>query len=134
MDRICLFCKKAISGRSDKKFCDHYCRNGFNNSVVSDFEKLIKETNRILRKNRTILKTASPHGKTTVRKEYLDIAGFNFEYFTFIFAAKNGSNYRFCYDYGYLALDNERILIVNWQNYMSKLPVSNFTKQKFKEN
>jgi hypothetical protein len=29
--KTCLFCEKPVKGRSDKKFCDDYCRAAYNN-------------------------------------------------------------------------------------------------------
>lgn len=52
----CLDCKKAISGRSDKRFCDDSCRNSYNYKQNSDQTNLIRKINHTLRKNRRILK------------------------------------------------------------------------------
>lgn len=120
----CLHCNANITGRADKKFCDAFCRNSYNNKNLADHEKMMKQINSIIRKNRTILKTASPLGKTTLRKEYLDMQGFDFRYFSNIFRTNSGNIYRFCYDYGYTPVDKEKILIVNWQPYMKRPPSS----------
>ena len=69
----CLNCGKELKGRLDKKFCDAYCRNTYNNKTVRENEKTIKQINSILRRNRTILKNINPRGMTTVREEYLKI-------------------------------------------------------------
>lgn len=118
----CLHCNKPIeSGRADKKFCDHYCRNAFNNKNTKESEKVIKTINHILRKNRAILRKINPQGLSTVRYEYLELLGFNFKYFTHNYYAKNGNTYCFCYEYGYTILKNElekKVMIVNHQNYM----------------
>lgn len=119
---VCLNCEKTIEkGRSDKKFCDHYCRNAFNNRQSRDAEKTIKTINQILRKNRMILRKINPQGKSTVRHDYLELLDFNFKYFTHKYEAKNGNVYWFCYEYGYMISPDEpgKIVIVNWQNYMA---------------
>lgn len=118
----CIHCKKPIeAGRKDKKFCDHYCRNAYNNQYIRDSEKVIKTINQILRKNRSILKTINPQGLTSIRKEYLLFSGFNFKYFTHKYEAQNGNVYWFCYEYGYCYMpDPEKIMIVNRQDYMDK--------------
>lgn len=118
--RKCLSCGKKIIGRSDKKFCDALCRNDYNNLIKRDSEKLIIKTNSILRKNRTILKQFNPEGKTTIRTEYLHKLGFDFRYFTHTFTSKKNNEYHFCYEYGYLNIDDEKTLIVNWQPYMEQ--------------
>ena len=64
----CKQCGKNITGRLDKKFCDDYCRNTYNNQNKRDDELLIQGINRIIRKNRRILKTLCPVGKAAVRR------------------------------------------------------------------
>ena len=91
-------------------------------SDSSEHEKMIKKTNSIIRKNRTILKTASPLGKTTLRKEYLDMQGFDFRFFSSIFRTSSGNIYRLCYDYGYTNVADNKILIINYQSYMKRKP------------
>ena len=114
----CKNCNETIIGRSDKMFCDDQCRNTFNNKIKRRHEKLILDINKTLRKNRRILQQFNPEGKTTIRTEYLEKLDFYFRYFTHIFITKNKNEYRFCYEYGYLKLDDEKTLIVNWQPYM----------------
>jgi len=77
-----------------------------------------QELNKTLRRNRKILKQFNPEGKTTIRTEYLKRLDFDFRYFTHTFTTKNNNEYRFCYEYGYLKIDEEKTLIVNWQPYM----------------
>lgn len=119
MDNICLYCGNQLKGRNDKRFCDHQCRNAWHNSNQNRSEAYIKGINKILRKNRAILRYASPEGKTTVRKDFLLDLGFNFNYITNTYQTKNKNTYNFCYDYGYLKLEDEKVLIVKWQNYMN---------------
>ncbi|AKQ45040.1 hypothetical protein TH63_04370 [Rufibacter radiotolerans] len=117
----CGHCQASIIGRADKRFCSSQCRTGFANAhrLSDQGELLIKEVNMVLRHNRQLLKKASPHGKTTVRRQVLELAGFNFRYFTHVYRTKQGNTYHFCYDYGYLLLPQEdKVLIVNWQQYM----------------
>lgn len=118
MSQKCKNCNELIVGRSDKKFCDDQCRNGYNNKIKRQHEKLILDINKILRRNRKILQQFNPEGKTTIRTEYLKKLGFDFRYFTHFYTTKNSNDYRFCYEYGYLNLDEEKTLIVNWQPYM----------------
>jgi hypothetical protein len=81
-------------------------------------ERLLLDLNRILRKNRSILKMMSPSGKTTTRQEYLVLQGFDFRYHTHQYQTRKGNTYTFCYDFGYLLLAEGKVLIVNWQPYM----------------
>ena len=121
MKNRCLHCNDEFVGRTDKKFCCDQCRNSYNNQVKRDHERYILEINRALRKNRMILKQFNPEGKTTIRKEYLTKMGFNFKYFTHEFTTKNNNTYKFCYEYGYLPLPDDKILIINEQSYMGHL-------------
>lgn len=113
-NRKCLSCGKILKGRSDKKFCDDYCRNNYNNQLKGDNSKLIRNTNNTLRKNYTILQNLLPAGEETVKtnREKLVNLGFRFKYMTHQYQNKKGNIYFFCYDYGYLPLDNDWFLIV----------------------
>jgi hypothetical protein len=82
-------------------------------------ELIMRRLNSVLRKNRSILRKASPQGKTTIRRQVLELAGFDFRYITHQFRTQKGNVYNFCYDYGYLLLPEEKMLIVNHQSYMN---------------
>ncbi len=99
-------------GRRDKKFCSDSCRNNYNNDQNAQRGSLIRRVNGILRKNKRILEEMNPSGKTTVHKEKLQNIGFDFQYYTNTYTTKKGDNYRFCYDQGYLLLDNDFVLLV----------------------
>jgi len=118
MPQKCLNCSETFIGRSDKKFCCVQCRNAFNNKIKRQNEKLIFDINKILRRNRKILKQFNPEGKTTIRTEYLRKLDFDFRYHTHTYTTKNNNEYHFCYEYGYYTIDDEKTLIVNWQPYM----------------
>lgn len=119
--KVCLQCGEKIIGRLDKKFCGDQCRNMYNNKIKRAGEKEIIEINRILRRNRKILKQFNPEGKTTVRMEYLKKLKFDFKFHTHTFTSGTGNTYKFCYEYGYLTLeDGEKVLIVNEQPYMKQ--------------
>jgi len=115
----CLNCEEEFIGRSDKKFCSDQCRNTYNNKTRSMHEKLMLDINKILRKNRMILKQFNPEGKTSIRKEYLIKMGFDLKYHTHTYETKNGNTYKFCYEYGYMDIEDEKVLIINQQPYMS---------------
>ena len=118
--RTCLQCAAAIVGRSDKRYCSDSCRHLANNTVKrqSQGERRIHQVNAALRRNRSILKQLSPQGKTTLPRQYLELAGFDFRYLTQIYRTQKGNTYHLCYDYGYMLLSEEKVLIVNWQPYM----------------
>jgi predicted nucleic acid-binding Zn ribbon protein len=114
--KTCLACGKTLKGRSDKKFCDDYCRNNYNNQQKSkgNYSAYVRSVNNTLLKNRKILESLLPATEETAKanKDKLQRLGFNFKYFTHNYTTKTGKMYSYCYDYGYLPLDNDWYLIV----------------------
>ncbi|WP_422361924.1 hypothetical protein [Reichenbachiella sp.] len=111
-ERGCLECGSTLFGRADKKFCSNKCRNGYNNRITSDATNFIRNTNNALRRNRRILVTLNPSGTTKVKKQELEDKGFDFELITNYQTSKAGKEYRYCYDQGYMILDDTTVLIV----------------------
>jgi len=112
MERLCLDCGSPIRGRADKKYCDDSCRSNYNNRLNTEDNLVIKRVNNILKKNRAILATLNPNGKTKVSGKKLVSAGFKFEFHTSSYKTQNGNTYTFCYEYGYLALNEDSYLLV----------------------
>lgn len=112
MERLCLDCNAILNGRADKKFCDDQCRTNYNNRLRTEDNSFLKEVNRILKKNRDILHTNNPEGKTKIKRALLVRKGFDFNYHTHTYATQKGATYIFCYEYGYLPLENEELLLV----------------------
>jgi len=112
--RICAECKNELMGRADQKFCNDACRNAYNNRLNSDQNLYMKEVNAILRRNRRILEQAIKPANETIKisKSKLIEKGFSFNYFTNQTTTKKGSHYFFVYEYGYLWLEHDYILIV----------------------
>ena len=110
----CLYCDKPLKGRADKKFCDDYCRAAYNNELKSISNTQMKDVNNALSKNRRILEELLPAGEDTmkVKQEKLLQKGFLFKYVTHLYTNKAGNTYYFCYEYGYLPLDNDWYLLV----------------------
>ena len=98
----------------DKKFCDDSCRNTFNNQQNTLSTNLIRNINHAIRKNRNILEAQIPQGEDLAKttRDKLARAGFNFKFFTHVYQNKKGNIYRYCYDFGYLEMDGDWILIV----------------------
>jgi len=108
----CLECGEPLKGRSDKKFCSDYCRNAYNNKVNKDSKNLIRNTNNRLRKNYKILTELNTTGKTKITRSKLIQHNFDFNFFTSIYTTKTGNTYYYCYDQGYLALENDFYLLI----------------------
>ncbi len=110
----CLSCGKPLRGRADKKFCDDYCRNTFNNNLKSGSNNLVKNINNALSKNRRILENVlgDQDEICKISREKLLELGFKFRYLTHTYKNKKGNIYFFCYDHGYLPIDNNLFLVV----------------------
>jgi hypothetical protein len=111
---LCLNCQKPIKGRSDKKFCEDYCRSEYNNNLSAEKTNLMRNINNALSKNKRILTkligTNAETAKTNTEK--LNALGFQFKYHTHSYTNKKGDTYFFCYDVGYLPLDAGWYLLV----------------------
>ncbi len=114
----CLECGDEFKGRTDKKFCSPQCRSSYNNKLNSDATNFVRNINNILRKNRRILAELNPKGKSKVHRDQLLERGFKFSYFTNQYHTKSGNEYHFCYDQGYLALEDDYYALVVRQVYV----------------
>ncbi|GGW73219.1 hypothetical protein DFQ11_10847 [Winogradskyella epiphytica] len=122
--KTCKACGKILVGRSDKKFCDPYCKSTFH------YKKSIQETpsfylkvDKQLKKNRRILKSYNKAGKATVRGQILISKGFDPDFFTHYWKNYKGEVYLFVYEYGYLRKKERNIdkyILIKWQDYMNK--------------
>ena len=111
-EKLCLECGEKIKGRVDKKFCSDICRIGYNNKLNSDETNYVRNVSNILRKNRRILIDLNTTGKTQVTRTKLNAKGFHFGYFTNTYTTKEGAQYKYCYEQGYLEVDKDRFLLV----------------------
>lgn len=117
-ERKCLECGDTLRGRADQKFCSDQCRNAYNNKLMGDTNNVIRQINRILKKNHQVLALLNPDGKTTVLKKELIKKGFDFNYFTNVYTTRNGRIYHFCYDQGYALVEGDKVLLVQKQEYV----------------
>ncbi|MCK0180085.1 hypothetical protein MWU50_12345 [Flavobacteriaceae bacterium S0862] len=122
--KLCLYCQKELQGRSDKKFCDMYCKSSFQylQSKLKPSRFYNKVDNQ-LKLNRRILKYYNKAGKATIRSSILTDQGFDPNFFTHYWKNQKGDVYLFVYEYGFLALKEnnvEKFVLVIWQEYMSK--------------
>jgi predicted nucleic acid-binding Zn ribbon protein len=111
-EKVCLECGDKIKGRADKKFCSDQCRISYNNKLNSDETNYVRNVNNILRKNRRILAELNTTGKTRVNRDKLNEKGFDFTYSTSMYKTKEGGIYHYCYEQGYLEMDNNWFLLV----------------------
>lgn len=118
MKRECLECKTSIWGRLDKKFCSDQCRSTYYNRRNGQTLNFMRRVNRILRQNHRILADLNPGGRTRLHREQLLAAGFRFAYFTNEYVTRSGKVYRFCYDQGYLELEDGYVALVEREEYV----------------
>jgi len=116
-EKVCAECGDLLKGRLDKRFCSDQCRSAYNNRLNSDATNYIRNVNNILRKNRRILSELNPEGKNKVSHDRLRSRGFDFTYFTSIYKTRDGSAYYYCYDQGYLPIENGYYLLVIKKDY-----------------
>jgi len=113
MAENCLACDKKLSGRSDKKYCNDYCRSEYNNKVKGAVNNTVRNINNKLKRNRHVLSLLLGDQKSKkAQGDYLRKEGFFFDFHTHTFTNKKGDVYKFCYEYGYLPLSNDWYLIV----------------------
>lgn len=115
MEKCCPVCQKPIKGRSDKKFCNDYCRNTFNNHQYSyQSVPVFKKTNQTLTRNRRVLNELLTRQGLycKIAKEALIEHGFLFKYHTHQKILKTGETVYFCYDLGYMKLNTDHVILL----------------------
>ena len=111
-EKHCPECGRPVYGRTDKKFCSDACRNAYNNKANSASTNYMRNVNNALAKNRRILVELNPEGKKKTHRDKLLKKGFDFEFHTNTYTTKAGDVYHFCYEQGYLNLENGYVLLV----------------------
>lgn len=109
--KICLNCNQPLFGRRDKKFCNDYCRNNYNNQLNRDRVEVVRNTNNRLRKNYRVLEKIVEDKKRSISKNELHFLDFDFKYLTEVEETKTDAIY-YVYDIGYQKLDFDTYLII----------------------
>lgn len=117
--RFCKVCGEEIHGRRDKQYCSDYCRANHFYSINADLSGFIRRVNYTIRKNRSILSRFNPVGRARVHKKKLIEEGMNFDYFTNVYKTKTGKTYYFCYDQGYVELEDGFYALVVKEEYVA---------------
>ncbi len=114
ISQSCFSCNKSLQGRSDKKFCNDYCRNAHHNKINSTYNNYIRNINHCLLRNRRILEALFPTACNMARstRQFLQYKGFSFEHCTHWKRNKKGNLYYYCYEYGYQEREGGKIIIL----------------------
>jgi len=122
MENKCKNCNKSLEGRSDKKYCDNYCKSAYQyKNEKENQSNFYLKVDKQLKQNRQILKSYNKAGKATIRAEDLLNTGFNPNFFTHYWKNQKGDVYLFVYEFGFLKRtegDKEKYVLVTWQDYM----------------
>ena len=123
MDK-CLACDKKIEGRSDKRFCDPYCKSAYHyKKNKEDNSNVYYKIDKQLKLNRSLLKKYNQAGKATIRSNILIDKGFNPNFFTHFWKNKKGQVYLFVYEFGFIKINEngmQKYVLIQWQEYMEK--------------
>lgn len=115
--KYCENCAEPILGRTDKRFCDTYCKNTFNSNRrksqrLAEYDNL-PEIFKIIKKNHEILKNYQPgefkeqYSLEGISRKELLAKGFNFRFFTNVQRDSFGQYWKFCFDYGWKEVGND---------------------------
>jgi hypothetical protein len=122
--KFCLACDKELKGRTDKKFCNPYCKSAWHYQKDREGQgNFYSRVDKQLKTNRKILKSFNKAGKATVRASILTAQGFDPNFFTHYWKNSKGDVYLFVYEYGFLSRyehGHKKYILVTWQHYMEK--------------
>lgn len=111
MKRTCMVCEETLRGRLDQKFCSDFCRSNFHNDRYRLDNFHVKKINRVLMKNRRILKHLSSGDMEKIPVKALMSQGFHFDYCTHTEQTSNAGPIKWVYDFGY-KMDNSNSCIM----------------------
>ena len=110
---VCLLCHQPVRGRSDKKFCSLSCKNAYHHAQKTENEDVVKETDRILRKNYKILQSLlNGANERIIDNEILEILGFQWNYLTRLFKNRENTEYFVLYDCAWHRLSPRQVKII----------------------
>ena len=121
-EKVCIECGEPVKGRTDKKFCSDACRNIYhyrsNNAPINYVRNVVNA----LKRNRRILTELNngPRGTLKIHRDKLLERGYNFMYHTNVYRTKVGNTYVFCFEHGYLELDDNFYALVRRDQYLER--------------
>ena len=100
MKKYCRVCSERLYGRTDQRFCSDYCRNRFHNQKRKQELAYLRRIDRILRRNRAILKQLWEAGSWETDWDHLLRLGFRPSYCTGSFWKGNNRQTLLFYEMG----------------------------------
>jgi len=119
----CLHCQETFTGRSDKKFCHDHCRSAYHYHRSNKTNTIIRKINSQLKRNRQLLHNIFSNNNQIIKKSSLFNLGFDFNHITHTQRCSH-HEYKFCYDVGYIELNEVEVKIVIAANLISHPRVS----------
>jgi len=114
MERGCLECGYKLVGRTDKKFCNDYCRNAFNNKRYRKEHHVKRQIQGVLNLNYGILKgICDQEAVTESTVQDLRSKGYQMQFFTNLSLTGEGEVLRQCFDMGLLTKENGQLYVID---------------------
>jgi hypothetical protein len=111
MKNVCKECQRPLQGRSDKKFCDDYCRVSYHSKSNRDNLEVVRQINKILKKNRQILQECLQKYGNSIPRKYLEWNSFKFQFYTHLMTYSKKETIKYCYDLGIAEISQSEIKI-----------------------
>ena len=111
----CSICGDELTGRSDKKFCDHRCKNEYHRRRKEQHLPFSNSIDQLLHRNWVVLQEwADKIGtkKFFVPKAALSKAGFHTKYYTTSKSNKQGKTYYYVYNYGWMDFSEKEMMVI----------------------
>lgn len=113
MKQTCKQCLACFKGRSDKKFCSIRCKNTWHAEQQQTMRNVMAEIDAHLHQNRKILEILMGNAtKIELDVHILTQTGFRYEYHTGTHLNNAGNFYRIVYDYKWMDVSDQKILIL----------------------
>lgn len=112
--KLCKMCKSPVIGRSDKIFCSISCKNDYHVKLRRATALVVRETDKILHRNRSILLEIMGKNKRQrkVDRLLLEKKKFRFNYYTSSSVNSKNKTYYHVYDFSWMSFSDQEILII----------------------
>ena len=118
----CLECGFDLFGRTDKKFCNDQCRTNYHNRKNNNETLFVKPINKILRKNRLILKRALNDSRSMeISMDELLMQGFDFNFYTHKKIINENNVWLCVYEFKYMQKSKRMFRIASDLNEIKRL-------------